>query len=93
VMTFTHFLLMGLAGSLLYVIVHSKSWAELLSYASFRHMVCGLVFSMIYYMLWSEYAFPNLFMCLVFSYFGPDLIESFMQRLREKAVRGSARSE
>jgi len=92
-MVFIHFLLMGFFGSLLYVLLHSRSWAELASFASFRHVANGLVFSALYYMLWSEYAFPNFLMCLVFSYFGPDLVEAFMERLRKKAVQTSASGE
>jgi len=86
-MVFAHFLLMGLLGSLLYVLVWSRSWAELVSYTSFRHVACGLIFSAIYFVLWSEYTFPNLIMCLIFSYFGPDLVEAFMERLKVGAGR------
>ncbi len=82
------FVLMGLAGALLYVLMWSKSWQELLSYASFRHVVIGALVGLIYYFAHGEHGFPNLLMCAVAGYMGPDFIEALVERIRPKPSPG-----
>jgi len=74
----------GLVGAFLATLFWSKSAKDLVSYEGVRNYVVGLISGYIYYLLYSEYNFPNALMCIVFGYFGKDVIETFFERLRPK---------
>lgn len=77
-----HFMLMGLIGAMLYVLVWSESWEDLKSYSTFRHLAVGALSGLVFYTIHSKYNVPNSLVCIVFGYFGPDIIEALFGRLR-----------
>lgn len=80
--TVIYFALCGLLGAALYILVWSKTWRDLLSYTAFRHLVVGALSGVFYWMLHSEYNFPNSVMATVVGYFGPDLLQGIMEKLK-----------
>jgi hypothetical protein len=80
------FLLMGALGSLLWVLMSSKEFKDLLKYETFRHLAVGLIVAYVYSILHSEYNFPNGIMCLVASYMGPDFVQALLEKF--KPLRG-----
>ena len=77
---------MGLLGGIAYVLVWTKSYAELKSFENARRTMLGGIAGFVYFFLYSDYAFPNLIMSLVSGYFAADFIESFMLRKRGQLV-------
>jgi len=78
-----HFIFMGFLGSLLYVLVWSKSAKDLASYESCRTLVVGSIVGYLYGLLHFNYGFPDLVMASVAGYFGVDFIEGVFERLRK----------
>jgi len=76
------FLINGFIGSFLATLFWAKSPKELISWDAIRNYVVGIIAGYIYYGLHSEWNFPNGVMCLVFAYFGKDLIEAIFEKLK-----------
>lgn len=87
--TFVNFIVLGLLGALVYVILWSKTYADLLSYSSFRHVIVGSVVGYVYSILYSDYGFPDFIMCFVAGYMGPDFIEALIEKMRPTKPGGS----
>jgi len=88
-----YFALSGLLGAVLYVLIWSRAWRDLLKYEVFRHLAVGALSGVFYHMLHTKYNFPNAVMAVVVGYFGPDLIQGVMEKLRalrEGWVKGAA---
>jgi hypothetical protein len=85
-----HFIGMGLLGAVIYVLCWSKSWGELRSFESVRHLVLGPVIGYLYSVLHANYSFPDLIMAAVAGYFGVDFIQSLFERLRPRAEVGES---
>ncbi len=77
-----YFALSGLLGAVLYVLIWSKTWRDLATYEAFRHLAVGALSGVFYWMLHSEYNFPNAVMSTVVGYFGPDLLQGIMEKLK-----------
>lgn len=84
---FLLFGLYGLMGAVLYIFIWSKSWSDLVSFESFRHLVVGFLSGLFYHMLVTGYSFPDSVIAVVVGYFGPDFIEGIMERLKILASR------
>ncbi|MEM2352454.1 MAG: hypothetical protein QXT26_08620 [Thermoproteota archaeon] len=78
---------LGLVGALLYVLIWSRKWEDLRTYEVFRHLAVGVVSGYIYSILHTEYSFPNSVMAVVVGYFGPDLMQALLERLRAALVK------
>jgi hypothetical protein len=76
------FILNGFIGSFLATVLWAKSPKELASWEGIRNYIVGVIAGYIYYGLHIEWNFPNGVMCLVFSYFGKDLIEAIFGKLK-----------
>lgn len=87
-----YFALSGLLGASLYVLIWSRTWRDLATYESFRHLAVGVLSGVFYWMLHSEYNFPNAVMGAVVGYFGPDLLQGIMEKLRA-LLESSGRQE
>jgi len=76
------FAFLGLIGALLYVLIWSKTWEDLKTYESFRHLLIGVLSGYVYSIMHSEYNFPNSVMSIVVGYFGPDIIQAIFEKLK-----------
>ena len=86
-----YFMLMGLFGSVLYVIVQSKGWDDFLKFESWKRYILGPLSGLLYNFLHSDYNFPNSMMSIVFGYFSVDLIPWVMEFLRKLLKSASER--
>jgi len=68
----------GLLGAVLYILV----WKVKEKYEFLRHSIVGTVMGYFFFLLHSQYAFPNLIMATVFGYFGIDIAERVFEVLR-----------
>jgi len=78
-----YFMLMGLFGSVVYVIIQAKGWEDFLTFESWKRYILGPFSGLFYNFLHSEYNFPNSVMAIVFGYFSIDLIPWVMGVLRK----------
>jgi len=86
---FVNFVVLGFLGACAYIIMWAKSFGDIKSYGSFRHVVVGAVIGYVYSILYSDYGFPNQVMCFVAGYMGPDFIESIVERMKPKTPEGT----
>jgi len=83
------FMALGFLGAVAYVIIWSKNFSDVKTYASFRHIIVGAVIGFVYSYLYTDYSFPNSIMCFVAGYMGPDFIEAIVERMKPKPPGGS----
>ncbi|MEM3964871.1 MAG: hypothetical protein QW584_04015 [Thermofilaceae archaeon] len=77
------FVVLGAVGAILYILVWSKNFRDLVKYESFRHIAVGALAGYIYSILYSEYSFPDSVMATVVGYFGPDFVEALFEKLKK----------
>jgi len=78
------FILLGILGACAYIIMWAKGFEDLKTYASFRHVVVGVIIGYVYSILHSDYGFPDFVMCFVAGYMGPDFIEALVEKMKPK---------
>jgi uncharacterized membrane protein YeaQ/YmgE (transglycosylase-associated protein family) len=78
-----HFVLLGLLGAIIYVLVWAKSWDDLKKFESIRHLILGPIIGYIYSILVNNYSYPDLIMTVVAGYFGVDFIEALVERFKK----------
>jgi hypothetical protein len=76
------FMVNGLIGSFLATLFWAKNASDLKTFDAARNYVVGLLCGYIYYLMHSEYNFPNGLLAIVFGYFGKDAIEAIFNRLK-----------
>ena len=81
---FLYFMFLGLLGGVTYVIVNSKSLADLTSFDSCKRYALGIIVGFLYDGLYSIYSFPNFIMCWVSGYMGITFIEGLIDRFTKK---------
>ena len=86
-----YFMMMGLFGSVLYVLVQSKGWDDFLTFEAWKRYILGPFSGLFYNYLHSDYNFPNSVMSIVFGYFSIDLIPWVMGALRKILESASER--
>lgn len=74
------FILLGLAGGVAYVFMHSDDWIDLTKFGAFKRIVIGGIVGGLYFMLYSEHDFPNTMMSFVSGYMGTDFIERLVKK-------------
>jgi len=82
-----HFMLMGFLGAFLYVLMWAKKPENLYSFEAVRHLVVGVIVGYIYYILHSEYNWPNLICTTIAGWFGVDFIQSFIERFKGRVLK------
>jgi len=83
-----NFVVLGLLGALVYVIMWAKSFADLKTYGTFRHVIVGAAIGYVYSLLYSNYGFPDFIMCFVAGYMGPDFVEALVEKMKPKPPGG-----
>jgi len=81
------FILHGLLGAVLSVLVSSKNPRELAKYESIKDYVLGAVAGYIYYLMHVSYHLPDSVVAVAVGYFARDFIVNVMQWLRQ-SIRG-----
>lgn len=74
----------GFLGAFTSVLLKSRSIKELKSFSSIKRYILGLIVGYIYFILHSEYNFPNSFMCFIFGYFCEDVITKIILMFKVK---------
>lgn len=82
------FVIMGLLGSILYILMWSKNLCDIKSFEALRHILIGGIIGFVYYYLHIDYNFPNGIMSLVAGYMGPDFVEALVERLGSNLKKG-----
>jgi len=80
-----HFVLLGLLGAVIYVLVWAKSFDDLKKFENIRHLILGPIIGYIYSILVNNYSYPDLIMTVVAGYFGADMIEALVTHFKPKA--------
>jgi len=75
------YVVMGVLGSILYILMWSKNLCDVKSFEALRHILIGGIVGFVYYYLHTDYNFPNGIMSLVAGYMGPDFVEALVERL------------
>jgi len=78
-----YFIGMAVAGGFCYVLIASNNWDNLYTFTSIRHVIISLIVGVIYYILYSDYSYPNMVMSFVSGYMGPSFIQQLSERLRQ----------
>lgn len=78
------YLLNGMIGALVNILISSKNIYEIREYEKLRTLILGLIAGYVYYHLHFEYNLPNSFMTIVFGYFSNDVFEKLFNRLRSR---------
>lgn len=78
------FVALGLLGGLTHTYMESKSWGDLLKFESIREIVLGGISGGLYFVLYSDHAFPNFIMAFVVGYTGVDFIVKLVARLTQE---------
>jgi len=74
------FIILGLAGGVAYVFMHSDDWEDLTGFGAFKRIVIGGIVGGIYFVLYSEHDFPNSVMSFISGYMGTDFIERLIKK-------------
>jgi len=74
------FIVSGLLGGLLYVLMWTKTTKELKDYNNIKRVFMGAIVGYVYFFLHSDYNFPNGVMAFVAGYMGTDFIEALMEK-------------
>ena len=74
----------GILGAIAYVLINSDELSDLKTYDAFKRYVLGGISGLIYFVLYSEYDFPNSIMCFVSGYSGVSFIEGIVNKLTKK---------
>jgi len=77
-----HFVLLGLLGAVIYILVWAKSVEDLKKFECVRHLLLGPIIGYVYSILVQNYSFPDLIMTIVAGYFGADFISSLVERFK-----------
>jgi len=80
----TEFVVLGFLGGSAYVLLWSKGYEELKSYANFRHAVVGAITGYVYSILYSGYNFPNFIMAFIAGYMGTDFLQGILERFKKE---------
>lgn len=80
------FAINGAIGAILSVLIWSKSWSDVRSFDSVRHIIVGALSGYVYSLLHTQHNFPDGLMAVVVGYFGSDLIEAIFSRLKERIL-------
>jgi len=76
------FIISGILGAFLYLLCWTKKASELMDYNNYKRLLIGAIVGYIYFLLHSEYNFPNGIMALVAGYMGTDFIEALISRFK-----------
>jgi len=82
------FIVNGLIGAFLSTLFWAKELNYLKTFDALRNIIVGAIAGYIYYLMHSEYNFPNGLMSLVFGYFGKDLIEAVFEKFKSMIASG-----
>lgn len=77
-----YFIVLGLAGGLAYVFMHSDDWEDFTKFDASKRVILGGIIGGVYWILYSEHNFPNMAMTFVSGYMGTDFIEKLVQKLQ-----------
>lgn len=75
-----YFMIMGLIGSVLHVIIKANDIDDFTSFASLKRLTLGIGSGFIYAFLYSEYNFPNSLMAVASGWIGTDFIIGIMKK-------------
>ena len=79
-----YFVVLGVVGSVAYVLTNSESYADFFKFDSVRRYIVGAVVGGIYDLLYSDYGFPNSIMCILAGYSGIHFLEGLIERFKDK---------
>ena len=77
----------GVLGAIAYMLINSDKLSDLKTYDAFKRYVLGGISGIVYFVLYSEYDFPNSIMCFVSGYSGVSFIEGIVNRLNPKPTQ------
>jgi len=77
------FIILGLAGGVAYVFMHSKDWQDLTKFGAAKRIILGGIVGGVYYLAYSEHNFPNQMMTFVSGYMGADFIEKLVEKVKK----------
>ena len=79
-----YFIILGLVGGLAYVFMHSDDWEDLTKFGAAKRIVIGGIIGGLYFLLHTEYNYPNMVMTFVSGYMGTDFIEKLVAKVQPK---------
>lgn len=79
------FVFLGLLGGFTYILLEkAEKWKDLITFYSFKRYILGMIVGFLYYIGYSQYSFPNSFMCFVSGFAGTTFIQSIVNRYQKK---------
>ena len=79
-----NFIILGLLGGVVNVLLWAKTWRDLTGFESVRYIALGTITGYVYTFLYSEWGYPNAVMCFVAGYMAPDFIQGIVEKLKRK---------
>ena len=83
------FIVMAVLGGFTYVLIASKCWKGIMTFNSIKHIIVSFIVGILYYILYSDYSYPNMVMSFISGYMGPSFIQQLSDRLRKPAKKPS----
>jgi len=77
-----YFVLIALLGGIAFVFFESRSWQDLRKYKNARHLVLAGIAGFVWFLLHSEWGFPNAVVCFIAGWFAPSFLEGFVKRVK-----------
>lgn len=77
------FIFLGLLGGVTYIFINSDSIDDLITFEAFKKYIVGGIAGLLYFILYSDYGFPNSIMCFVSGYSGTSFIKGLIDKLRK----------
>jgi len=78
-----YFVLVALLGGTAFVFFESRTWEDLRKYRNVRHLVLAGIAGFVWFLLYSEWGFPNLVVAFIAGWFAPTFLESFVKRVKK----------
>jgi len=75
---------LGLLGGFTVILVGSEKWEDLRTFAAVKRYILGAIVGGLYFLLHSDYGFPNMLMAFVSGYTGTDVIDKLVERAQKK---------
>ncbi len=82
--TILFFVVLGLVGGVIHIMVDAEKWADLKKFSAFKRSVIGALCGFLYFFLFSDHDFPNAIMTIAAGYIGTDFIKGIIERIRKK---------
>jgi len=75
---------LGAVGGFAAIMVGAEKWGDLKTFAAFKRYILGAIIGGLYFLLHSDYGFPNMIMSFISGYAGTDFFDKLAEKVPKK---------